>query len=857
MSISSTGTEAAGPRDALTRSQATARSLRVRLALGFGLLAMVLTATLALAIGELATTLARKEIGRYLTRLSIEMRDKLDAGMTERAAEIGMLASLDAAMGGPRNAGLRRAMLDELKRATPDYSWLGYVDASGRVQVAQGGLLEGDDVSSRPWFRRGLAGPFVGDVHDAKLLANLLPRTSKELPRFVDISFPLKEAGRVTGVAGAHISWAWATRLRDSIESYARPEAPFELLVISTDGLVLLGPAGLMGTKLTRDELSPSQLRVYDARLERWADGVTYLTGTSASRGFGEYGRLGWSVIARQPAAFAFAPVRLLQQRIALAGALIALLTIVLGWWIATRVSQPLADISAAAEEISRGSRRVRIPSGGGYAEIEQLAGSLRKMLANLTSQEEDLRLAQNRLEARVRERTAELTKARAEMELEAAEHAVARDEAAAAKDRLALAMEASRLVLWDYDVASGKVTLSEAWSEMLGGPPSATTETMESLTGLVPDEDRPGVTAAIAAALKGPASSYRVEHRVRTASGVPVWIVSEGRVVKRDASGRALRMVGTNRDITERIQAIVALRESEERFRGAMEHSPVGMAIATLDGHWVQVNPALCKITGYSRQELLRKSFQDVTHPDDHYVAPAKLRELLAGTLDAYQIEKRYVHRLGHPVWVQVNVSLMRDPDGTPRHLISQIIDVSERRALQERVEHLALHDPLTGLPNSRLLLDRLAQGLAAARRAGRPLGVMYIDLDGFKPINDTHGHAAGDLVLKEFAFRLKGVLREVDSVARVGGDEFVAVLAEIQGREDAARAAERLVAAMGAPFDIGTASVTLSASIGLSLYPANGEEGQDLLQRADTAMYRAKHAGKNSYRFFDGDPK
>ena len=982
MSISSTDTEPAESRSATSTARATARSLRIRLALGFGLLAIALSAALALAIGELATNLARKEIGRYLIRLSIEMRDKLDAGMAERFSEIGMLANLDATFDGARSAGMRRTLLDEFKRAAPDYAWIGYIDQGGRVQLALGGLFEGQDVSSRPWFKGALAGPYIGDVHESVLLAALTP-PGKKPPQVIDVAYPLKNARGTSGVIGAQISWEWVARLRDSIESYAQPEMPFDLLVVASDGLVLLGPSGIIGTRLARNELSPSQLHTYDARLEQWPDGQTYLLGSSATRAFGNTRGLGWSVIARQRADHAFAPIRLLQKRIAIAGGLIALLTIALGWWIAVRVSAPLAAISATADSISRGSRRVRIPSGGGYAEVEQLSASLRTMLGNLNRHEEDLQLAQNRLESRVRERTAELTKARAEMELESVEHAMARDEASAAKDRLAMAMEASRLILWDYDVRSGRIALSEAWSALLGGPPMETTETMESLTGLVPEEDRAAVREAVGTALKGPVSAYRVEHRVRTASGVPVWIVSEGRVVERDASGRAVRMIGTNRDITERVRDHEALRESEERFRrltglysdwyweldadfrftriegaglakigvepaglvgrtyrdfpryellsmsaeefarvhaehkryvdlrgrfvmddgtyryvsvtgepvigddgvfrgyrgvtrditdqavaeeslresearfkGAFNYSATGMALIALDGRWLKVNRALCEITGYSEDELLARSFQTLTHPDDLQIGPASLGDLLSGKVESIQIEKRYMHKRGHSVWVQVNVSLVRDQAGGPQHFISQTLDISDRRALQKRAEHLALHDPLTGLPNSRLLLDRLEQVLAAARRAKRPMGVMYMDLDGFKPVNDTHGHAAGDLVLKEFAARLARVLRDSDTVARAGGDEFVAVLGEGAGEAEARTAAERVLAAVAVPFDFGTAQASLSASIGIALYPAHGEDAQSLLQRADSAMYKAKHAGKNSYRLFAGDP-
>lgn len=976
MKSSSTGSDPA-------QGGAPLRGLRVRLALGFGLLAIALTVALVLAIGELATRLAQREIGRYLTRLSIEMRDKLDVGMFERVSEIEMLATIDQSSNGARNPAVRRAFLDELRRATPDYAWLGYTDRTGRVTVSLGGVMEGVDVSALPWFRRAMeGGPPTGDVRGAKELAHALALADAKIPRIVDISLPLRVAGKPEGVVGAYVSWSWAERLREAIESYALPGAPFELLVIANDGRVLLGPAGIQGTLLARKELAPAQLQVYDAKLERWDDGLVYLTGASATRGHRGFPGLGWNVIVRQRADYAFASVRALQQRIALAGAFIAVLAIACGWWVAARVSGPLVAIAGAADAISRGRRRVQIPAGGGYSEVDRLSAALRAMLASLSRQEEDLRQAQDKLEARVRERTAELSKAQAEIELEVAEHELARDEASEAKERLSMALDASRLALWDYEVPSGKVYLSEAWSQMLGLPRAPTHTTIGELTGLVPQDERAGVARAIAGAMKGPDPQYTIEHRVHTAVGDVIWIVSEGRVVSRDPDGRALRMLGTNRDVTWRMRAAVALRESEARFRGltelfsdwyweldaelrftriegaglarigvraeevlggtaqafaryeltgmsaeefarirqerrsyrdvrgrfsmpdgshvyvsiagepvfaddgsfrgyrgvtrditgqvraetalaqsearfkgAMENSAIGMALVGLDGRFLSVNRALARIVGRDTAELQALGFQDITHPEDLEADLHLLRETLAGTRAAYAMEKRYLHKLGHEVRVQLDVSLVRDADGKPLHFISQIQDISERRRMQERIEHLALHDPLTGLPNSRLLEDRLAQALAAARRARRSLGVLYMDLDGFKPVNDTHGHAAGDRVLKEFAARLKRALRESESAARVGGDEFVAVLGEVGGEADAIRAAERVIAATAQPFDLGEGFASLSVSVGIALFPLHARDGQTLLQCADTAMYEAKRSGKNCHRTFAGD--
>ena len=428
--------------------------------------------------------------------------------------------------------------------------------------------------------------------------------------------------------------------------------------------------------------------------------------------------------------------------------------------------------------------------------------------------------------------------------------------EAAAAREQLALALEASSLALWDFDVVSGQVYLSETWSTMLGGESRPTTTTIAALSALVPEEDRETASGALGAALKGPGSHYRFEHRVATPAGVTIWIVSEGRVVARGADGRALRMLGTNRDISGRVKRAEALRESEARFKGAFENSATGIALIGLNERWLKVNRALCEITGYEEAELLSLSYQDLTHPEDRQVGPASLDDLLSGTREAIQIDKRYIHKRGHEVWVLVNLTLVRDKLGKPEHFISQTLDMSERRRLQERVEHLALHDPLTGLPNSRLLLDRLEQTIAAARRAKRAMGVLYIDLDGFKPVNDTWGHATGDRVLKTVAGRLTQALRETDSVARVGGDEFVAILGPVATESDAISVAGRVLTTVAMPMDLGNAWVELSASIGIALYPNHGEDAQSLLQRADTAMYQAKRSGKNVWRFFSLDP-
>ena len=305
--------------------------------------------------------------------------------------------------------------------------------------------------------------------------------------------------------------------------------------------------------------------------------------------------------------------------------------------------------------------------------------------------------------------------------------------------------------------------------------------------------------------------------------------------------------------DISERAHARSALQEAEERFRRAFEDNRVGMALLSADGKFTRVNTAFCELLAYSPDELLGTPFPEITHPDDIEPSVEGMREIVAGERFGYRAEKRCLHSKGHHLWTAVNVSPIRDERGELIHLIAQIEDITERKEQEERLTHQALHDPLTGLPNRMLFADRVR--VASARRESGSFAVIYIDLDTFKPINDTFGHSAGDEVLVEVARRLEGRLREGDTLARLGGDEF-AVLCEDSDEAAARLVAERLIDAFAKPFVIGDREVHQAASIGVALQPRDGRtmDPEQVLRWADLAMYRAKAAGNSRYAMFEG---
>ncbi|MDQ2695456.1 MAG: diguanylate cyclase, partial [Pseudomonadota bacterium] len=227
-----------------------------------------------------------------------------------------------------------------------------------------------------------------------------------------------------------------------------------------------------------------------------------------------------------------------------------------------------------------------------------------------------------------------------------------------------------------------------------------------------------------------------------------------------------------------ERYRVLATLEECRRCFRGIFNHAATGMALISPEGNWLEVNHSLCELLGYPAEELLQTDPRSLTHPDDREMDCHLLQEMLTGTRQRCQIEKRYLHRDGHAIWTLSSLCLVRNRKDEPLYFIAQIQDISERKTHEVLLDYQAHYDNLTGLPNRQLLQDRLSHAIAHARRTGHQVGVLFMDLDRFKRINDTLGHGAGDVLLQRVAARLKAAVREDDTVARLGGDEFVIVL-------------------------------------------------------------------------------
>jgi diguanylate cyclase (GGDEF)-like protein/PAS domain S-box-containing protein len=477
---------------------------------------------------------------------------------------------------------------------------------------------------------------------------------------------------------------------------------------------------------------------------------------------------------------------------------------------------------------------------------------------------------------------------------------------------------------------------------------------------------------------VEGEFPSYHLEKRFVHADGRTVWASLSVSLV-RDAESEPLYFVSQIQDVTERKRAESELRESEQRFRGSFERAATGMALVGTDGRFLRVNRSLCEILGYPEGELLGKTFQEITYPDDLEVDLEHLRRLLAGEVRTYQTEKRYLHKDGHVVWALLSVSVVHDEEDEPLYFVSQIQDVTERKkvekviieseerfrslvqyssdiitilaadgtvryvspavervtgfkpeeqvgtnafgsvhpddreqalntfsevlkrpglhpplefrvphkdgswrylehvvtnllddpavrgvvvnswdvterkALVEQLSYQAFHDPLTGLPNRALFMDRLELALTRANRRGSIVAVLFTDLDNFKVINDSLGHKAGDQLLVAVAERLKACLRPEDTAARLGGDEFTILVEDIASVGEVVQIAERIAEILRPPFALGEQEVFATVSTGIALYSSAQEQAADLLRHADLAMYRAKRRGRARYEVFE----
>lgn len=388
---------------------------------------------------------------------------------------------------------------------------------------------------------------------------------------------------------------------------------------------------------------------------------------------------------------------------------------------------------------------------------------------------------------------------------------------------------------------------VSPAFERTLGLSP-ATFEN-ESIGALIHPDDVAEISARMQRQEAAP-GPVRARLRIRDVAGQ--WRHFEATITDRSDDPDVDGIVGSWHEITD-------LLEANARFRSAFEDAPIGMALAQPDGTILRSNRAFGAIVGRAPESLVGTSVMDLTHPDDRYRTASELSRISDEQSDGYQLEKRYVRPDGQEVWTQITTSVVRDSVGNVQYGIAQVQDITEARQLREDLAHAAIHDPLTGLPNRALFVDRLEQALGRSGPS-RAVAVAFLDLDRFKLVNDGLGHAAGDHLLQDVANRLQEAAGPGTTVARFGGDEFTVLWEEVGSGHQALDTTRGILDALRHPFELGGSQVFVSASAGVVVahgQPAvNGQPAvtaAGMLRDADTAMYLAKERGPGRVELFD----
>ncbi len=409
----------------------------------------------------------------------------------------------------------------------------------------------------------------------------------------------------------------------------------------------------------------------------------------------------------------------------------------------------------------------------------------------------------------------------------------------------------------WEWDVQTGEAGWSRDVELTAGHVPASFGGTLQSFLDNVHPDDREHVRRTLLLAAEE-ARRFELEYRLVLPDGQTRWRTAVGDVLTAEG-GKATRIIGVGQDITERKEAEERLRQAEGRYRTLVEQLPLASYVEELDAESaVYISPQIADLVGYTADEWVGDPnfFASVLDPEDRDRVLAGFAAMHESG-ESFECEYRLLARDGRVVWIHDAAVVVRDPAGRPLYAQGYMIDISERkrneealqrsqeqlRAQMHQIEHQALHDGLTDLPNRTLFQDRADQALLRADREGSGFAVMLIDLDRFKEVNDTLGHHSGDLLLREIAGRLRRALRESDTVARLGGDEFGVVAPGLSDSSTARLLADKLRTELAVPVVVGGLTIEVEASVGIAIYPDHGEDVETLIRHADVSMYVSKN--------------
>lgn len=780
-------------------------SFRIRLTVLFGALSLVIGGAMALYIEQMASARMANTSGESLRWVARSIAYSLSENLRERDREMGLLAQSPALVKEGLTTAELRQRLEAVKRSYRHHAWIGFADTQGTVQAAAGGLLEGENVSQRPWFIHGRQGAFIGDVHEAVLLAKKLANPNPQEPlRFVDFAAPvLDQNGKLQGVMASHALWSW---VEEAIQEALRSDggkSGVEVMVVGAKGEILY-PYQAVGTTTL-----PADLPGDDAfDLVEWTGGSRYLTSTVNVRASTSTD-LRWRVVLRQSIEKALAPVIDLHRSLLVLGLLATTLFMFLAYRLAVSMSRPLEKMTRTAALIEKGHEFTEFPATGKTRELRRLGQALHGMAQTLLDRRRALEKTNADLEHTVAERTAELS-------------SLYND---APVGYHTLGPDGTILQINDAELT----WLGYAREEVVG---------IKHIRDLLP----PGCEAifqerqAQMKAGKTPASIDT--HLVRRdGSLLPVRISSNAVL---DANGNLLYSRSAVMDVAELRRLELELRSQEALSQAIIHATANGLLLYREDGQCILANEAAAEIIGTTIDKLLQQNFHHIPSWRNGGWYEAALKSLEEQR--SQQLLVSTVSTFGKPVNSYISIVPLEHESN--RMLLFVLKDVSELVRANQELEQLARHDTLTGLHNRLAANERLREEFLRMKRTGEVYSVVVMDIDHFKRVNDTYGHEAGDQVLKHVAKLISEAVRVTDFVARFGGEEFLVLLpdTDLHGAQILTEKLRSAVADVLVPV---VGQVTLS--LGLALVQHDDANEETAVRFADQALYRAKNQGRN----------
>ena len=416
-----------------------------------------------------------------------------------------------------------------------------------------------------------------------------------------------------------------------------------------------------------------------------------------------------------------------------------------------------------------------------------------------------------------------------------------------ASQEQLGLVLGSCELGFWDWDLANGVMERNEHSAAILGCDIDVLNQAPKLWINAIHSDDRVAVLKSIDAHLNGETEQYKVEYRIRNQAEETLWLLDTGKVMSRDEKGKPLRMCGIYTDITDRKRVEESLRLAASVYNNSSE----AMSVQDEQGYIINTNAAFSKITGYSEDEIKLKNIKVLQCNQTNRNAYKQMNQAVEEE-GRWQGEIWLKRKNGEEfvVWLTLN-ALVDERAGTQRR-VALFSDITDKKQAEKIIWKQANYDPLTGLPNRRMLLDYLSTEMLRLDNGEHRFALMFLDLDYFKEVNDTLGHDMGDRLLLEAAKRLKACIRETDVVARLGGDEFTVFLSGITDTKGVDKVAKHILSSIAEPYKLGDETAYISASIGITLYPDDALTIEGLLKHADQAMYAAKGEGRNRFHYF-----